>query len=255
MLKKDKEIPPEVFYRLFRNFYLREIDRQWLEHLSSMEQLRDGIGLRSFGQRDPKKEYKKEGYELFVQMTESIRAAVGANLFRLEVVSEQDARRLEEQRRREVEANQAKMRAPFGDAVPAPGGGAPGPVAAQGPRLSAAQIAALQGMARQQQAAQQAMLRAGPSIAPTAAQRTSATPAQPQAQRTSAAPQQPARVSAPPKVETVKRDKPKVGRNDPCWCGSGKKYKNCHMKTDGVGAGATVEAAEPSEAEKKTAEG
>ncbi len=250
MLKKDKEIPPEVFYRLFRNFYLREIDRQWLEHLSSMEQLRDGIGLRSFGQRDPKKEYKKEGYELFVQMTQSIRAAVGANMFRLEVVSEQDARRLEEQRRREVEANQAKMRAPFGEA-PAPGG-AVAPALAQGggPRLSAAQIAALQGMARQQQAAQQAM-RAGPSLPAQA--RTSA----PGAASVAAQPQ-PARVSAPPRVETVKRDKPKVGRNDPCWCGSGKKYKNCHMKTDGAGATTPAEASAATtddEGDKKTAQG
>jgi preprotein translocase subunit SecA len=233
MLKKDKEIPPEVFYRVFRNFYLREIDRQWLEHLSSMEQLRDGIGLRSFGQRDPKKEYKKEGYDLFVQMTESIRSAVGANMFRLEVVKEEDARRIEEQRRREVEAQQARMRAPFGEGAPAAAGGAP----AAGPRLSAAQLAALQGMARQQQAAQQAMMQP----------RASSPGAQPA--RASAAP---ARASAPPKVETVKRDKPKVGRNDPCWCGSGKKYKNCHMKSDSGGGDAPPE---PEEKGEKSATG
>ncbi len=244
MFKKDKEIPPEVFYRLFRNFYLREIDRQWLEHLSSMEQLRDGIGLRSFGQRDPKKEYKKEGYELFVQMTQSIRAAVGANLFRLEVVSEQDARRLEEQRRREVEARQEKMRAPFGEAAPASGSAAP---LTGGPRLSAAQLAALQGMARQQQAAQQRM--STPSGSASAPSGT--TPVAAAAGRTSAAPAQgQTRVSAPPKVETVKRDKPKVGRNDPCWCGSGKKYKNCHMKTDGTGATAMIDAPDTDDAAK-----
>ncbi|MFO0685422.1 MAG: preprotein translocase subunit SecA [Sandaracinus sp.] len=274
VLKKDKEIPPEVFYRVFRNFYLREIDRQWLEHLSAMEQLRDGIGLRSFGQRDPKKEYKKEGYELFVQMTESIRSAVAANVFRLEVVSEQDARRLEEQRRREVEANQAKMRAPFGEApigagmgpVPMGAGGAPAAApgaAAQGPRLSAAQLAALQGLRQQQAAAQAAMLQrmsaagpaprtSSPGAAPAASSpaRASAAPAAAQPQ----AAQPAARMSAPPKVETVKRDKPKVGRNDPCWCGSGKKYKNCHMKTDGAGGEAGAAAAAVDE-EKKTAEG
>jgi preprotein translocase subunit SecA len=38
--------------------------------------------------------------------------------------------------------------------------------------------------------------------------------------------------AAAPKPQTVKRDKPKIGRNDPCWCGSGKKYKNCHLRSD-----------------------
>jgi preprotein translocase subunit SecA len=57
--KKEEEITPERYLRLFRNFYLQEIDRQWIDHLSGMEHLRDGIGLRGYGQRDPKKEYKK----------------------------------------------------------------------------------------------------------------------------------------------------------------------------------------------------
>ncbi len=236
ILKKDKEIPPEIFYRLFRNFYLREIDKQWLEHLSSMEQLRDGIGLRGYGQRDPKKEYKKEGYDIFVGMTESIRATVASNMFRLELVREEDARRLEEQRRREVEAQQAKMRgAGVGDpaAVVTAGGG----------QLSPAQMAALQANARNRGAAQAMMAGTASPV-----QRTSV-PSQPPRPGAQSAQQ---RMSAPAKVETVKRDKPKVGRNDPCWCGSGKKYKNCHQREDEKGAPAP--AASVVAPEEKTAE-
>ena len=58
----------ELFLRVFRHFYLEEIDRAWVEHLTNMEHLRDGIGLRGYGQRDPKQEYKKEGYDIFVNM-------------------------------------------------------------------------------------------------------------------------------------------------------------------------------------------
>jgi preprotein translocase subunit SecA len=243
ILKKDKDIPPEIFYRLFRNFYLREIDKQWLEHLASMEQLRDGIGLRGYGQRDPKKEYKKEGYDIFVSMTESIRATVASNMYRLEVVKEEDARKLEEQRRREVEAQQAKMRDAGGKSEP---GAVPG-----GPQLSPAQVAALQAAQRNRGAAQAMM-----SGAPVA--RSSAAPAQaPRPSQPGAAPQQAQaqqRMSAPPKVETVKRDKPKVGRNDPCWCGSGKKYKNCHQRDDEKGASAPAgSTASAAAADEKTA--
>ncbi|MDQ3036581.1 MAG: preprotein translocase subunit SecA, partial [Myxococcota bacterium] len=110
LLKKEKEIGPENFLRAFRNFYLREIDRQWLDHLTNMDQLRDGIGLRGYGQRDPKKEYKKEGYDLFLAMTESIKAQVAFQMFRVQVMREEDVRRLEEQRRREVDAQQQRMR-------------------------------------------------------------------------------------------------------------------------------------------------
>jgi preprotein translocase subunit SecA len=107
--KKEAEIGPD-FLRMFRNFYLREIDRQWLEHLTTMEQLRDGIGLRGYGQRDPKKEYKKEGYDLFVSMTESCKEAVCKNMFAIEVVREDDIRRIEEARRREAEAQLGRLR-------------------------------------------------------------------------------------------------------------------------------------------------
>ncbi len=68
---KEKDMGTELFLRVFRHFYLEEIDQAWVEHLTNMEHLRDGIGLRGYGQRDPKQEYKKEGYDIFVTMMAS----------------------------------------------------------------------------------------------------------------------------------------------------------------------------------------
>jgi preprotein translocase subunit SecA len=56
--EKEKEMGTELLLRVFRHFYLEEIDRQWVDHLTNMEHLRDGIGLRGYGQRDPKREYE-----------------------------------------------------------------------------------------------------------------------------------------------------------------------------------------------------
>jgi preprotein translocase subunit SecA len=67
-LKKEKEVGLELLMRIFRHIYLEEIDKQWVEHLTDMEHLRDGIGLRGYGQKDPKQEYKKEGYNMFVTL-------------------------------------------------------------------------------------------------------------------------------------------------------------------------------------------
>lgn len=74
--KKEEEMGTELLMRVFRHFYLEEIDRAWVEHLTNMENLRDGIGLRGYGQRDPKQEYKKEGYDLFVNMMSATNGVV-----------------------------------------------------------------------------------------------------------------------------------------------------------------------------------
>ena len=58
----------ELILRIFRHVYLEELDKAWVDHLTDMDHLRDGIGLRGYGQKDPKQEYKKEGYNLFVNM-------------------------------------------------------------------------------------------------------------------------------------------------------------------------------------------
>ncbi|HEX2163090.1 MAG TPA: preprotein translocase subunit SecA [Thermoanaerobaculia bacterium] len=144
--------------RLFeRDVMLRVLDQAWKDHLLALDHLKEGIGLRGYGQRDPKNEYKRESFELFQEMKERVEDQVIKTLFRLEPVSEEQ---LAEQRRRRAE------RAP-----------------AQRFQLTA-----------------------------------------------------PAKSSAPQKPATVVHKNDKVGRNDPCPCGSGKKYKKCHGATAAVGA-------------------
>ena len=218
LLKKEKEIGPIQYLRLFRNFFLQEIDRQWIEHLTSMEHLRDGIGLRGYGQRDPKKEYKKEGFDLFLQMTDEVKASVCSKIFHVQVVREEDIARQEAERRRQIEARQKQIRTSHPDAIRGEGG--EGGVGAPAARRSA------------------------PGGRPSAAGRRAAAAGG----GGGGGGAMPMDAGPPPKVETVRRARPKVGRNDPCWCGSGKKYKQCHLREDqaaeasGGGSGADPEA-------------
>ncbi len=106
LMKRMEEFGPESFLRLFRNAYLQEIDQQWIDNLQAMERLRQGIGLRGYGQRDPKKEYKREGFHMFMAMVRSIKSHVARALFTVQRVREEDLRRLEAQRKRDAEKRQ-----------------------------------------------------------------------------------------------------------------------------------------------------
>ncbi|MAC25349.1 MAG: preprotein translocase subunit SecA [Myxococcales bacterium] len=109
LMKKMEEFGAESYLRLFRNTYLQEIDKQWIEHLQAMDRLRDGIGLRGYGQRDPKKEYKREGFELFTDLVRNIKSSVTRSLFIVRRVREEDLERLEAQRRKDAERRQKEM--------------------------------------------------------------------------------------------------------------------------------------------------
>jgi preprotein translocase subunit SecA len=191
--RKEKEFGTENFLRLFRDLYLQEIDKQWMDHLQAMDHLRDGIGLRGYGQRDPKKEYKREGFDMYLEMLQSVKSSVALSLCTVERAREEDLERLEEQRRQATEKRQQMIRASH------PGEGA----AAEGAEAQAAQA----GPSRQQRRA-----------------------AARQGRRAGAPAPQPHQQAAP--QSTVRREHPKVGRNDPCYCGSGRKYKNCHYRED-----------------------
>jgi len=248
MLKKrEQETGPLLYLRIFRNFYLQEIDRQWIDHLTNMESLRDGIGLRGYGQRDPKKEYKKEGFDLFLAMMESIKTSVTGNMFKFQLQREDDIARIEEARRRAIEAQQKAIRATHVESPTAGGEAGDDPNAqapARGASLPPGAAARAAAAARMMQAARAASLPPGAGMA--GAQRGASVPpgagAQPSPAQRAAAGAQPspaqraaagAQPSLPPaKIETVRRERPKVGRNDPCWCGSGKKYKQCHLRED-----------------------
>jgi preprotein translocase subunit SecA len=168
---RETELGPLVFFFFARHFYLEEIDAQWIDHLKSMDQLREGIGLRGYGQKDPKIEYKKEGFEMFRQMMDRISANVSYKLFRL---------RLERQQQQ-------------------------GQPAAQ-PQQQEAKLPEFKHKERRM-------------VAQHASASASAAGGDGQA------------AAEPEKQKTVRREAPKVGRNEPCPCGSGKKYKKCHGAT------------------------
>ncbi len=164
--EKETEMGTELFLRVFRHFYLEEIDRQWVDHLTNMEHLRDGIGLRGYGQRDPKQEYKKEGYDVFVTMMAGTSSNICTKLFKVQVRRETEIERIEREDAERHAAQQSGMQARHGSE----------PAAEDEPAM------------------------------PRAAGR-------PQPRVT---------------VQPVRRDGPKIGRNDPCPCGSGQKFKKCH---------------------------
>ena len=161
---KEKLIEPSILRRVERDIMLQIVDSQWKDHLYSLDHLKEGIGLRGYGQRDPLVEYKKESFALFQAMKDRIDEESVRYLWRIQpVVQDQVV---------------ARRAAPL--TLHAPGDGA-------SPFASAP--------------------RGGGAVA--------------QALR-------PARTGGDDVVKTVRRDEPKVGRNDPCPCGSGKKYKKCH---------------------------
>lgn len=184
LLGKMEDFGVEYFLRLFRELYLEQIDKQWIDHLAAMDSLRDGIGLRGYGQRDPKKEYKREGFTLFQASLDSIKASVIESLCRVERAREEDLERLEAQRKAEAERRIRGQQTNIEDGA------------------DEAEDGQVRGTRRQRRAAQ-------------------------------ARGQQ---VEARVVVKTVKRERPKIGRNDPCWCGSGKKYKVCHLREDAASA-------------------
>jgi preprotein translocase subunit SecA len=190
--RKEEEFGTENFLRLFRDLYLQEIDKQWIDHLQAMDHLRDGIGLRGYGQRDPKKEYKREGFDMFLEMVQSVKSSVALAMFTVVRAREEDLQRLEEQRRQATERRQEQIRASHDEGDD--GGKQPQP----GPSRRARRAAASRG---------RRAVASGPFE--------------------QAAPEPGAGQQA-----TVKRQHPKLGRNDPCYCGSGKKYKNCHYRED-----------------------
>ena len=106
--EKETDTGTELLLRVFRHFYLEEIDRQWVDHLTDMEHLRDGIGLRGYGQRDPKQEYKKEGYDVFMNMMAATSSNVCSKLFKVQVKREKEIERIE---REDAEKHAAQLRA------------------------------------------------------------------------------------------------------------------------------------------------
>jgi preprotein translocase subunit SecA len=177
--EKEKLIGREILDRVERDIMLQIVDAQWKDHLYSLDHLKEGIGLRGYGQRDPLVEYKKESFALFQAMKERIDEEIVRYLWWLRPVPSEDAGPM-------VPRRPAPRRAPLILNDPA----AETPSIFGGSRSAVAQA---------------------PAPAPARGEQTG-----PRVGGDDAA------------VKTVRRDEPKVGRNDPCPCGSGKKYKKCH---------------------------
>lgn len=183
-LAKREQAGDESIDHFEKAIMLQVLDTLWREHLAAMDYLRKGIHLRSYAQKDPKQEYKREAFAMFTELLDRYKQEVVGIVSKVKVQQPEDIERVEQARR------EREMHFEHADAQSA---------------LAADQAA--------------------PSdTAGTAGQ--AQMPAQAQAQRIRAVPKQ----RAPSKPQTMKRSQPKVGRNDPCPCGSGKKYKQCHGK-------------------------
>jgi len=177
----------EAFNDLLRELMLSVVSMQWVDYLTAIEALREGIGLQAFGQRDPLVEYKRRAFAMFQDLYARIRSQVVTYLFTYQY---RGLTRLESSAR-DREARQA--------------------------------IQATTADRRPTTASRQTTLTGQPSKESGGRQVVSST--------------QKAAVSGQPSVVTPRKPVSapvgqKLGRNDPCWCGSGKKYKNCHMEKD-----------------------
>ena len=166
-LDKEKELGVDNAMRVFRYIYLEGIDQAWVDHLTNMEHLRDGIGLRGYGQRDPKNEYKKEGYNLFLNMMAKVSGVVLQRFFEARIQRREDIEAIGAEAQAEHQDLLEKAVAKHVDATPEPIGDV---------------LEEMREMAQ----------------------------------------------STPPPARPSASAAPKIGRNDPCPCGSGKKFKKCH---------------------------
>jgi preprotein translocase subunit SecA len=179
---RETELGPLAFYFFARHFFLEDIDAQWIDHLKSMDQLREGIGLRGYGQKDPKVEYKKEGFNLFMSIMDRVAQNVASKLFRVRIEKP--------------------------DALPAEEAPKPTAKAAPAPAWKSKER-----KIKLQHA--EPSSNGGVAAAPESNGNGNGSHANGNGE----------------KLAPMVRDQPKVGRNEPCPCGSGKKYKRCHGET------------------------
>ncbi len=164
---KENHLGRQRMAQVERLILLRLVDSKWMDYLAAVDELRQGIGLRAYGRRDPLVEYRRETHHMFGQLIEAIKEDTIKYVFKMEVTRDRAA------------------------AV------SPGSV--------------LTGVSASKE-------NPVPVVQAAEAANAVGAPAQPRAQPQQAKPQSP---------KPFRRKQPKIGRNDPCPCGSGKKYKHC----------------------------
>ncbi len=194
--RKEELFGPERMREVERRIALAVIDDKWRDHLYEIDQLRGGISLRAYGQKDPLLEYKQEAFRMFEELQEEIDAETVRYLFRVIPAAPPEPRRSPQAQPRPART------------IPS------GPPIFDGPTTEATWSPSGQVVGRKFESKAPANAFSGGTtlVGPSLAQRPG--PA--------AAP----RTVAPKPGQS--RELPKVGRNDPCPCGSGKKYKKCH---------------------------
>jgi preprotein translocase subunit SecA len=182
---RETEVGPEVWASIERYVLLRTIDTLWVEHLTELDDMRRGIGLRGYSQQDPLNEFRKEAFGLYEELSGFIRHGVATTIFRVSIQPQQQA-----------QAGVFPM--------PGPGQVAPGTARSNG-NGRGTRTAARAGVG--------AGAMAGPGVTGTSGSTSMAA--------AGVAGGQQARPGYTPSGA-------KIGRNDACWCGSGRKYKKCH---------------------------
>jgi preprotein translocase subunit SecA len=110
--EKEVDFTTPVMDQLMKILLLQAIDGQWKDHLLSIDHLKEGIGLRGYAQKNPKQEYKKEAYNLFMDLMIRIRQEVVTKLFYVQLVHEEDVAKMEAE---ELERNRAALRGMTGE--------------------------------------------------------------------------------------------------------------------------------------------
>jgi preprotein translocase subunit SecA len=103
--RREDEIGEELIRYLEKVIVLQVVDSQWKDHLLAMDHLKEGIGLRGYGQRDPLVEYKKEGFEMFAEMSSRISSEIVTRLFKIQVQKSQEVEIKSHQRRAKLSYN------------------------------------------------------------------------------------------------------------------------------------------------------
>jgi preprotein translocase subunit SecA len=106
--KRKDEIGEELLRYLEKVIVLQVVDSQWKDHLLAMDHLKEGIGLRGYGQRDPLVEYKKEGFEMFAEMSARISSEIVTRLFKIQVQKSQEAEIRSHQKRAKLNYNRGE---------------------------------------------------------------------------------------------------------------------------------------------------
>jgi preprotein translocase subunit SecA len=213
---REQEHGEEVWSQVERFVLLRTIDSLWVEHLTEIDDMRRGIGLRGYAQQDPLNEFRKEAYRLYEELGDLIRRGVATTIFRVSVKREPAATPL---------SGPGQPARPFdghdhehGDG-PSTSSGSTGATSASGPVAGAVRAPLAPGGAALRQPGSAATTIGGPG-APIRG-----LPADPM--RTARAVPGDATVSGASRPGFTPSGA-RIGRNDPCWCGSGQKYKKCH---------------------------